>query len=740
MASSPDPDTAGRDFDREARAAVAGVSPDVLQHLLAGSTAFWPGVKRMGLGGYTDAPWPFAAIPDGLPGLPPALARIASAIHFSDGPRGVMLPGGTTLPAAIACGATFDVDLNKRIGRLIGRECRALGADFFAGVCVNLVRHPGWGRTQETFGEDSHHLAEMGIARTLGVQEEGVMACAKHYALNSIENSRFKVDVRADERTLYEVYLQHFERIVKEAEVASVMSAYNRVNGEWCGSSRTLLTDVLKDEWGFQGFTVSDFVFGIRTAGYEALNAGLEVEMPVRNMFSSLADDVRAGRVSKERLEDAAARVVRERLRFLGRGSSALLTDAEKKAHQDLAAEAAVAGTVLLKNSDNLLPLARGSKIHVVGRLARVPNLGDRGSSSTRPDPARVVVPLQGIKAAFGEANVTHSDDLDGAGDAAQAADALVVVVGRTWRDEGEFIKPDVGPGMMAQVFPLPRTLEDFKSFGTLAWAELRGATQVKPDVFADDELSVGFGKGGDVLDLHLSSADEALIAECAAANPKTIVVVTAGTTVLMERWIDSVGAVLMTWYPGEKGGLALGEILSGASAPSGRLPVIIPKDAEHLPYFDPTAETAVYDLFHGYRKLDRDGNKPLFDFGFGLTYTTFELSDPRILSAENGNVRCDVLLRNTGTREGAEVVQVYVFAEGSKLERAVRELKGFRKVVLPPGGEARVEFDFPRRRFEHYEPGEGWTLEQGCRYGVIFARWAGDPEEKRLQAFQWSS
>ena len=236
-------DTAAR-----AEAIVSQMTEDERLWCLDGDCPFWAGVVYLSTGGYHRSPFPAARVERlGLPGIP-----------FSDGPRGVVVDRATCFPVSIGRGASWDRDLEERIGEAIGAELRAVGADLYGGVCVNLLRHPGWGRSQETYGEDPHHVGELGAALTRGVQRHA-MACVKHFACNSIENSRFKVDVTVDETALHEVYLRQFKKIVSGG-VASVMSAYNSVNGEWCGENWALLTDILRREWGFGGFVISDWI------------------------------------------------------------------------------------------------------------------------------------------------------------------------------------------------------------------------------------------------------------------------------------------------------------------------------------------------------------------------------------------------------------------------------------------------------------------------------------------------
>ncbi|MGD8397453.1 MAG: glycoside hydrolase family 3 C-terminal domain-containing protein [Anaerolineae bacterium] len=595
-------------------------------------------------------------------------------IRFTDGPRGVAVYSSTCFPVPMARGASWDVELEARIGDAVGVEARAQGANFFAGVCINLLRHPAWGRAQETYGEDPFHLGEMGAALVRGVQRH-VMACVKHYACNSIENARFKVDVRVDERALREIYLPHFRRCVEEG-AASVMSAYNKVNGTYCGQNRRLLRDILKEEWGFDGIVISDFVYGTRTP--LAAAAGLDVEMPVTIYFGRrLKRAVRRGEVPQAAIDEAVLRLLRKKIEFAQVGEPPRYTPEAvvSDEHVALAREAAIKSMVLLKNDPvdgtPLLPLAAAAlnRVAVVGRLAALPNTGDHGSSQVRPP--YVVTPLEGIRAALGDAiavNFDDGQDLAAATRTAGGADVAVVVVGYTFQDEGEYM------GSMFQA------------------------------------------RGGDRAQLTLHRRDEALVQAVAAANPRTVVILVGGSAIVAEAWRAQVPAILMAWYAGMEGGHALADLLLGHANPSGKLPCVFPRSADHLPFFDAAADEIEYGYFHGYRLLDMDGHEPAFPFGFGLSYTNYAYSNLH-LSGEaitpGSTLVASVDVTNTGSRGGQEVAQLYVSYRGSAVERPVRELKGFARVSLAPGETASVSFPLPARSLAYYDEARAkWIVE----------------------------
>lgn len=603
-------------------------------------------------------------------------------IAFSDGPRGVTVGRSTAFPVAMARGATWDVELEQRVGDAIGVEMRALGANYFGGLCINLLRHPAWGRTQETFGEDPWHLGAMAVALTTGIQQHNVMACAKHFALNSIENSRFYVDVRVDPRSLHEVYLPHFKRFV-DAGGSSIMSAYNKMNGTYCGHNRDLLTGILRREWGFRGFVSSDWVWGLRD-GVQGALAGMDVEMPLPIHYGKkLVEAVRSGQVPESVIDESVRRIVRTKLATVTRPDPMIYGKelVANESHRMLAREVAEKSMVLLKNEDALLPLNMGKtkSLAVIGRLADVPNLGDRGSSFFRP-PYSITL-LQGIRQLAGEhiqIEFADGSDMDSARTLAAEVDAVVVVAGYDHRDEGEFI-PQGSP----------------------------------------DERGRRAGSGGDREKLTLHESDEQLIAAVAAANPRTLVAVMGGSAVIMESWKDLVPSILLTWYPGMEGGAAFARILFGEVNPGGKLPFSIPAAAEQLPEFDPFAESITYDYFHGYTLFDHLGTKPAWPFGYGLTYTKFELRDLKLAEAvlaSGDTLHAEIVLHNTGNVAGDEVVQAYIGFPQEGILKPLKLLRSFRRVHLGPDDEAIVKFSIPVNDLAFYDPdSRAWLVEPGA-------------------------
>ncbi|MCX4244951.1 beta-glucosidase [Paraliomyxa miuraensis] len=665
------------EIDEVVERLLARMSVDDKLEQLSGDTGLprfvWQYALRQAVG--RGAPHVYAGHDERL-GIPP--------LCFADGPRGVAVGRGPTcFPVTIARGASWDRELERRIGEAMARELRAIGANYSAAVCVNVLRHPGWGRAQETYGEDPYHLGELGVVLTEGLQRHNVMACVKHLALNSIERSRFIVDVRVDDRTLHEVYLPAFRAVIQRGRAASVMSAYNKVRGEHCGHSHLLLTEILREQWGFEGFVSSDWVHGIRD-GVAAIRAGMDVEMPARRCYgAALRRAIERGEVESAQVDRCVRRVLRTRLRF------ALAPDPEEysracvgsPAHVALAREAAEASAVLVRN-DGTLPLPSSlRRLAVVGRLASMRVTGDRGSSVVHP--RHVITPLQGLKAALRERGGTvlrpSDPGVDAAVAAARSAEAAVVVVGLSHRDEGELLvlDPEVTPARARRV---PR-----------------------------------FGGPGDRVDLGLRARDVALVRAVASAQPRTVVVV-IGSAVAPWGWLEDPGAVLYVFYAGMEGGHALARLLLGEVSPSGKLPFAIPADPADLPPFDPYAEQVEYGPWHGYARLDHFERPALLPFGFGLSYTTFAYDHLRVTTPVVGPLQplqVEVRVRNAGERPGAEVVQLYVGFPQAVIERPRKLLRGFEKVMLEPGQARRVRFEVPWEALAYWDQTERtWRVE----------------------------
>ncbi len=622
-------------------------------------------------------------------------------IRFSDGGRGVVIGASTAFPVTMARAATWDPSLEERVGLVIGLETRACGANYSASACVNLLRHPAWGRAQECYGEDPVLTGRMGSALTRGVRVH-VMACVKHFALNTMEDERFEVDVSVDEHALHEVYLPHFKAVV-EAGADSVMSSYNRVRGEYMDVNRALLTDVLRHEWGFPGFVTSDWVFGTHDA-VASLEAGMDVEMPLRLLRArDLPAALRSGDLARATVLRSARRILRTCVLHAATRESMSPSPAliASPAHRALAHQVAAESIVLLKNETvgaaPLLPLASATRhVAVIGRLAARANLGDHGSSRVRPP--STVSPLQGLREALPWVRITTTSGRNerAAAALAAAAELAIVVVGLDQHDEGEsVVTGGVDVGVLGRAF---------------------GSGPLRRLLIGLAHLASRFVRGGDRNSLDLRPSDVHLIHAVVAANPRTVVVLIGGSAILMEAWRDRVPALLIAWYGGMEGGRALASVLTGSAEPGGRLPFVLPTDAAHLPPFDRAAKSVVYDDIWGQRRLDGEGHTPAFPFGFGLGYTTIE---HRLLDHEfddtGGNA--DVLVTNTGGREGSTVVQVY--AADVSVRRPVAQLLGFRKVLLQPGEETtvRVPLDAgptlqrdPATR--HWSPREGdWAL-----------------------------
>jgi beta-glucosidase len=590
------------------------------------------------------------------------------AFRMVDGPRGVRAGNATTFPVAMARGASWNPQLEQKIGEAIGAETRGKGGNVILAPCINVLRHPRWGRAQETYGEDPMHIGQLGVAFVQGAQEH-VAATAKHFAVNSIENTRFEVDIQIEDDTLREVYLPHFEQLVTEGKVATVMTAYNQVNGSYCSSNEHLVRDILKGEWGFRGVVMSDWLFGVHDT-LEALVAGLDIEMPVDRFYGpALLDMIQAEQVDIRLIDDAVARILRVKLCYEDRSDTARLASRiESEDHAQLALQAAREGSVLLRNQNKALPFDRtqSTLLVVMGHLANVSNLGDLGSSTVIP--SRSVTALEGIRLLAGDVDVHHISNTDALSVEEifmiEQADAVVIVTGLSSEDEGESL------------------------------------------IAAGDRSS-----------LLLNENKTQLISNVSTLNSRTIVVLEGGSAMIVDPWFDEVAAILLAWYPGQEGGIAIAELLFGDSVPSGKLPITFPKSEEDLPTFDNINVTVNYEALHGYKYLIDQNSTPRYAFGHGLSYTEFDYwfteVDPMVLDVQR-SVNVSIVIQNAGARIGTEVIQVYLAlheaeAEGEASNHPI-SLKGFQRVTLEPGMTETVNISIPYRAF--------------CRYNMLENQW----------------
>ena len=593
-------------------------------------------------------------------------------ILFTDGPRGIVLRHSTCFPVSMLRGAAFDDELEYRVGEVFAKEASAGGANLFAGICINLLRNPMWGRAQETYGEDPFLLGKMGVALTKAMQDNGIIACPKHYALNSIEDLRFSVDAKADERTLHEVYLPHFKKCV-DAGAMSIMGAYNKVNGTYCCENKPLLTDILRNKWGFDGFTISDFFFGIYDAA-RSFNAGLDIEMPYTFKYAFIGNRVRKGDISENDVNVSVGRILRAMLRTLSKYKKHPESVILSKEHTDLAREVAAKGMVLLKNNKKVLPIANGARIAVIGRYAEKINTGDHGSSNVFSP--YTVTPYEGIKKRFGEENVTvyNGCDTKKAKEAANGCDYIVVCVGSDWLQEGEFLVN-------------------------------MGNVKKKPK-----------GSGGDRVDLHLPEEDVALIRALSECGKKLIVNIMGGSAYVINDWSDCADAIMMSFYSGLEGGNALADIISGDKNFGGKLPFTVAKKAEDYPDFlhiGAKSKEIEYGYYHGYTLFEKMGIEPDYPFGFGLSYTDFEIRNAKCKKSDK-KITVSADIANIGKADGDEVLQVYIGSNNTETDRPVKLLKGFKRIGVEAGKSKTVEISVEAEDIRFYNPDNGeWEFDK---------------------------
>ncbi|MGZ4713690.1 MAG: beta-glucosidase H [Acidimicrobiia bacterium] len=761
------------------------------------------------------------------PGIPKAGL---APLRVTDGPNGARGPSFTGVPSACfpcgsALGATWDPELVGRVGTAIGEEARTKGAHVLLAPTVNLHRHPLAGRNFECYSEDPTLTAMLAIGFVRGVQSTGVGVTVKHFVANDSEFERMTISSDVDEGVLRELYLVPFEAAVTEAGAWGIMSAYNKVNGTYCSEHPWLLTTVLRDEWGFDGFVVSDW-FGTHSTA-PAANAGLDLEMPGPPQWfgRALADAVTTGTVARTTVEHMV-----ERLHLLGDRTGANAGDGggapgsvDDPAHRALIREAAAASFVLLRNEGDLLPLDREGlgSVAIIGTAADTTWVMGGGSAALDPHPA--VSPRAGLEAALaGGPTVTFargpaatstipvlnetalagrlsmdvfaSTDLTGEpaisttlrtaramwlGDITDAVDprafsarlhgavrvaepgdwtfgltatgaCRVVLDGEVLFETGTTREPGTsffGFGSAEQ--RATRTLATDRDHELLieftggspakvSGLELGAVPPTPATALADAAavaaaadvaiVVVGTGptldtEGADRPDLHLSGEQDAMVRAIAAAQPNTVVCVNAGSPVAMD-WADDVPTVLQCWLPGEEWGNSLADVLLGEREPGGRLPTTLPVRLEDAPahptYPGSDGHVEYADGFlMGYRGYDRAGTEPRFCFGHGLAYTTFEYDN---LAVDGRRVTVDVA--NTGTRDGSEVVQLYVERVDGPADRPVRQLRRFAKVGIAAGTTRTVAFELDDRAFAEWH--DGWVIPDG-EFAVAVGRSSRD-------------
>jgi beta-glucosidase len=648
---------------------------------------------------------------------------------YRDGPRGVNLdqavqPGtiqhglSTSFPTEVTRAASFDPGLEHQIGQAMGDEMVAAQQGVLLVPCVNILRHPFWGRAQETYGEDSFLIGRIGTGLVAGVQEY-VAACVKHFAANNVDAQRQNNNAMLDNQTLREIYGRHFDMIVNDGGVACVMAAYNAVNTVKSTNNPVLLTDMLRTEFGYKGFVISDWwampgfqdPYSItpeqqKMNAMGAIAAGLDLEVPWHNNFGTLESIA-----TDAQLDPHVDRILAQKNRFnalligsparIGLKEATTTYDGKNivgnDAHVTLSETAATKGMVLLKNcpasnkkctapaADSILPIKRDGSIHsiaVVGATLEYFFVDQQHPGIINPDEDRP---------SMGKINFATGIRTGDVGSSRVAFDAAKSI--------GAFdgINQIANTGATITVTNATTNVADFSA--AVAAAQAADLTIVMAGLTAYDE-GEDYNSSSDRINLDLDGKDTGrgyngvqnkMIAAIAALNKPMVVVLEAGSVVNMP-WLDSVPAVVMAWYPGMVGGRAIGKVLFGEVNPSGKLPVTWPTGTSQLPDFGVAGGTTTMDYFLGYRRFDQMGMTPLFPFGWGLSYTTFSydhLYVPCTDVTEDGVVNLSVDISNTGSVSGEETVMAFVsFPTETNPRRSKKELKGFYKVMLDGKGQ----------------------------------------------------
>ena len=607
----------------------------------------------------------------------------APSVMLCDGPHGLRKQVGssdhigrsasvpaTCFPTAVTLASSWDTELLSEVGAALGREARAEDVGMLLGPGLNLKRHPRGGRNFEYFSEDPHLSGTLAAAMVRGIQSQGVAACVKHFAANNQETNRMVIDTIIDERTLRELYLRGFEIAVEQGDPAAIMTAYNKVNGQYCSESTYLVGDVLRGDWGSDALVVSDWMgANDRVAGLEV---GLDLEMPggAATFDEEIAQALASGRLSEQDLDRAAIRVVALALAW-EQTRSQPAPDADPDTHHALAQRAAAAGTVLLTN-DGVLPLAGEGSIAVIGSFGQTPRYQGEGSSRVHPTRLDNLVDALAERTA-GQGEVRYAAGYDvktgettpallaAAAREAQDADHTILVVGLPERSESEGLDRD---------------------------------------------------------HCRLPQGMEYLIDVVLAANPRTVVVLMNGAAVELP-WAQRPAALIEAYLGGQAGGSALADVLLGEVEPGGRLAESIPHAAADLPsdrnFPGQPRQVEYREGFHiGYRFHDTAGVPAHFPFGHGLGYTRFTHSAISV-SGTGTELTVGLDVTNVGIRTGKEIVQVYVRDVESTVARPAKELAGYAKVELAPGETAHVEVRLDRRSFAVWDvQAHDWRVEAG--------------------------
>jgi beta-glucosidase len=615
----------------------------------------------------------------------------------------------TCFPQSIAMAATFDDSLYSGVAQVIAKELRAVGVRQVYAPVVNVSRDPRWGRTEETYGEDILLNSRFGVAYTKALEMSGVISSPKHFADNYGDGGHDSYASGRSWRELREVYLEPFRACIEDGGARSIMASYNSIDGLPCSVDRVLLNDILRREWKFKGFVISDYggtgsayAQGIagdkNTSEIMSFKAGIDVDLP--NGYVDLLSAVQKGFISEKQIDISLKRVLTCKFQ-LGLFEDPYVDPAKAdsivrcKKHQEIALEAARKAVTLLKNKDNVLPLSDKEikKIGIFGPAANVLSLGDySGPYGDGWKMKGVLTPYEAIKERLkGKAEVILHKPGQDVRSLANNCDA-VIFFGALTEGEGKD-----------------------RSKLTLPSKPMKSAESLEHAIIIQ-------GSEGTVINV----VQEKMIADLAACGKKTIVILQNGSPVEMVNWVDHVDGIIEAWYAGEQSSAAIAEALFGDINPGGRLPVTFPKHIGQVPLY-----YAIKPSGRGYSYNDDDG-KPLFPFGYGLSYTTFKFTNPVFPKKveKNGTAEIKVTVTNTGTRKGDEVIQLYLQDVLSSVVRPIKELKAFKRVTLEPGESKEVVLSLPYRSFGIYNKDLKFVVEPGKIKFLI----ANNAEDKGLQ------